>query len=92
MEEKLNVKNECSIVQKVIEDPLKSQLKSLIALNQNYFQDKLNVPDDGRRSNLKIKIPSRTGGTAYKRDYQNTMASSLTMKSAKKGFVPVKSQ
>lgn len=51
------------------DDPHKLMMKSLIAMNEDYFQNKLQVANDGKPSKLKLKIPSNTGCTIYKRDY-----------------------
>ena len=39
-------------------------------MNEDYFQDKLQVMNNGKPSKLKLKIPSRTGFTVYKKDYR----------------------
>ena len=44
-------------------------IKSLVAMNEEYFQNKLKIASDGRPNKLKLKIPSYTGFTIYKRDY-----------------------
>jgi hypothetical protein len=44
-------------------------LKALVAINQNYFRNKLEVGVDGRPRQLKLSIPSKTGWTIYKKDY-----------------------
>ena len=55
-------------------------MKSLIAMNEDYFQDKLHVSNDGKPSRLKLKIPSQTGFTVYKRDYIKNYSSQLQLK------------
>lgn len=57
------------MVKSNVDDPHTSMMKSLIAMNEDYFQNKLQVPNDGKPSKLKLKIPSTTGATIYKRDY-----------------------
>lgn len=45
-------------------------MKSLIEMNEDYFQDKLQAINNGKPSKLKLKIPSATGFTVYKKDYR----------------------
>ena len=45
-------------------------MKSLIEMNEDYFQDKLQAVNNGKPSKLKLKIPSATGFTVYKKDYR----------------------
>lgn len=47
-------------------------------MNESYFQNKVKVPKDGHPNNLKLKIPSATGGTVYKRDYRRKNKQSYT--------------
>lgn len=65
-------------------------MKSLIAQNESYFQNKLNISCDGRPNNLKLKIPSHTGGTIYKRDYMGKNRLPNDMNSSQEKFVPNK--
>ncbi len=55
-------------------------MKSLIAMNEDYFQDKLHVSNDGKPSRLKLKIPSQTGFTVYKRDYIKNLNNHMQLK------------
>ena len=71
-------------------DPLKENLKYLIAQNEGYFRNKLLAADNGRPNNLKLKIPARTGGTIYKRDYQKSLDTSPSMKTTQDRFLPKK--
>lgn len=48
-------------------------MKSIIAKNEEYFQNKLQISNDGKPNKLKLKIPSKTGFTVYKRDYIKNM-------------------
>lgn len=45
-------------------------MKTLIEMNEDYFQDKLLAINNGKPSKLKLKIPSATGFTVYKKDYR----------------------
>ena len=66
-------------------DPFKEEMRNLISMNENYFQNKLKVCDNGSPNNLKLKIPSKTGSTVYKHDYVKNYSSSagLNKKSGK---------
>ena len=59
------------------DDPHTLMMKSLIAMNEDYFQNKLQVANDGKPSKLKLKIPSNTGCTIYKRDYIKNLQSQI---------------
>ena len=50
----------------------------------------MNAGDNGRPNNLKLKIPSKTGGTIYKRDYQKSMDGSPPMKTTQDRYLPKK--
>lgn len=44
-------------------------MKEIVRINQDYFQSKINLSVKGRSQELKLKIPSKTGFTVYKKDY-----------------------
>lgn len=54
----------------------RNTMKSLIANNEAYFQNKCNqcvyvviISENGKKKDLRLKIPSKTGITIYKKDY-----------------------
>jgi len=55
--------------QNVVIDPHSSMMKEIIKINEEYFQSKIQVNFNGRSQELKLKIPSKTGFTVYKKDY-----------------------
>lgn len=62
------------------DDPHAFMMRSLIAMNQDYFQSKLEISNDGKPKQLKLKIPSKTGFTIYKRDYiKNSQSQTLAI-------------
>lgn len=68
------------------DDPKTTMMKSLIAMNEDYFQNKLQVATDGKPSRLKLKIPSKTGFTIYKRDYLRNSKSQVGLKNTIPSF------
>lgn len=78
--------SESSLPKAKPEDPHSMMMRSLIAMNEDYFQDKLQVANDGRPGKLKLKIPSRTGFTVYKKDYIKNHKSQLNLQANAGGF------
>ena len=46
-----------------------SQLKEIVKMNEDYFRTKMKISENPRPNPLKLKIPSTTGKTIYKKDY-----------------------
>ena len=47
----------------------KNHMKQIISMNEQYFQNKISMKEGSKPNDLKLKIPSSTGGTIYKKDY-----------------------
>lgn len=47
----------------------KAQLKTLVQLNEQYFRNKIQIEEDSKPNNLKLKIPSKTGSTNYSAEF-----------------------
>lgn len=62
------------------DDPKTTMMKSIIAMNEDYFQNKLQVSNSGKPNKEKLKIPSKTGFTIYKRDYIKNSQSQAALK------------
>lgn len=55
-------------------------MKSVVAMNEGYFRDKITVKNNAKPCNLRLKLPFKTSNTTYKKDYIKNSKSAYNLK------------
>lgn len=55
-------------------------MKTIVAINEEYFREKLKIKNTGKPNKLRLLLPTKNSRTTYRTDYIKKFANTQSMK------------